>query len=155
MTTNRILPVANLIGCLLITGIIVVQWINERMSYNEKRILRQELNSTNEQLNSEKNRALALENDVKQLKESIESTVLARKETEDAMAKMVAERDAHAATTASTVATNNEAILKQTDIWEKALAERDAKIRELNTSLTAARGRLDAAIAELKAAGAR
>lgn len=155
MTTNRILPIANLIGCLLITGIIVVQWINERVTHNAMGALNQKLETTREELDSEKRRASALDNDVKQLKESIESTMLARKETEDAMAKLIAERDAQAATTASAVATNNEAILKQTDIWEKALAERDAKIRELNTSLGAARSRLDAAIAELKAAGAR
>jgi chromosome segregation ATPase len=155
VTTNRILPIANLIGCLLITGIIVVQWINERITHNAMGTLNQELAATREQLNSEKTRAIALENDVKQLKESIASTMLARKETEEAMAKMTAERNAQTASIESAVATNNEAILKQTDIWEKALAERDAKIRELSASLGAARSRLDSAIAELKAAGAR
>ncbi|GAA5122437.1 hypothetical protein JIN84_09990 [Luteolibacter yonseiensis] len=155
MTTNRILPIANLVGCLVITGIIVVQWINERINYNRIGVLNAELGTTREQLDSEKNRAGALENDVRQLKDSIESTMRTRNEMEEAMAKMMAEREAQAATTASAVAINNEAILKQTEIWEKAIAERDARIRELNTNLTAARNRLDSAIAELKAAGAR
>lgn len=155
MTINRILPIANLIGCLLITGIIVVQWINERITHHAMGNVSKQLAMTQGELDLEKNRSAALENDVKQLKDSIESTMQARKETEETMARMVAEREAQAATDATAVATNNEAILKQTDIWEKALAERDAKLRELNASLTATRSRLDAAITELKAAGAR
>jgi hypothetical protein len=40
--------------------------------------------------------------------------------------------------------------------WQDAVSERDAKIRELNASLTATRNRLDEAISKLKqAAGAR
>jgi chromosome segregation ATPase len=152
VTTSRILPVANLIGCLLITGIIVVQWLKERGFNHRIETLNEELVIARDEVESGKTRAAALENDVSQLKESVESTVLARKEAEDALARLNAERDAQ-------VASQTEAAQKlmqeQVQIWEKAIADRDAKIRELGTTLGTTRARLDVAIEKLKEAGAR
>ncbi len=155
MTTSRFLPIANLIGCLLITGIIVAQWLKERGLDSRIEGLNQQLVVSRDQYEGEKTRAAALERDVSQLKESVESTVKARKETEDAMAKMIADREALAAVAASSAANTNQAAQDQVKTWEKAIADRDVKIKDLNASLTASRERLDEAIAKLKAAGAR
>ncbi len=152
MSLSRILPIANLVGCLLITGIIVAQWLKERGLDSKIQSLSQQLATTREQYDTEKKRTAALESDVAQLKESVESTVKARKESEDAMAKLIAERDAQNASTAEAASQANQ---EQVKIWEKAIADRDEKIRTLNESLTATRARLDEAVAKLKAAGAR
>ena len=148
MTTSRFLPFLNLAGCLLITGIILAQWIKERGLDARIEILNKQLVATREQYDLENKRAATLEHDITQLKESIESTVKARRETEDAMTKLVAERDAQ--TTALATASQ-----EQAKVWEKAIADRDEKIRTLNAGLTATRERLDEAVARLKAAGAR
>ncbi len=152
MSLSRILPIANLIGCLLITGIIVAQWLKERGLDSKINGLSQLLATTRDQYDNQIKHSAALEADVAQLKESIEATVRARKETEDAMAKLIADRDALAAATA---ASSQTAAQKQTKAWENAIADRDEKIRSLSASLTATRTRLDDAIAKLKAAGAR
>lgn len=151
MTISRFLPILNLVGCLLITGIIVAQWFKERELDARIQQANLQLASTREQLDAEKKRSSTLENDISQLKESIESTVRAKKETEDAMAKMIAETESQAAA----VATTHQSNLEQVKIWEKAIADRDARIRELNSSLAGTRERLDEAITKLKKAGAR
>ena len=151
MTSSRFLPLLNLAGCLLITGIILAQWLKERGLDSRIKELNHQLAVTREERDIERKRATALENDVAQLKDSIESTVQARKETEDAMAKLVADGQAQAATIASAHQSNQE----QVKIWEKAIADRDVKIRELNTNLTTTRERLNEAITKLKEAGAR
>lgn len=145
MSTSRILPIVNLVGCVLITGIIVAQWLKERGLGGRIDALNQQLAVARDQYTAEKTRAAALESDVAQLKESVEATVRSRKEAEDALAKLIAERDAQAADAA-------ESARGQVQIWEQAISERDAKIRELNGNLTALRQRLDEAVAKLKAA---
>ncbi|MES2657228.1 MAG: hypothetical protein V4689_01355 [Verrucomicrobiota bacterium] len=155
MTSSRFLPILNLVGCLLISGLILAQWLKERGLDTRIKELNQQLVATREQRDTEIKRAATLENDIAQLKESIESTVLARKETEDAMAKLVADSQANAATVAASVATANQSNLEQVKIWEKAIADRDSKLRELNSSLNSTRERLNEAIAKLKEAGAR
>ena len=152
MTPSRFLPIVNLVGCLLITGIILAQWIKERGLDDTIKRLNQQLLTTRDDLNSEKTHASALENDVVQLKEAIESSLKARQETEEALAKAIAERDAQAA---ASVATANQSNQEQVKVWEKSIAERDEKIRELGASLAATRERLDEAITKLKAAVAR
>ena len=151
MTASRFLPILNLVGCLLITGIIFAQWLKERGLDSRIGELNKQLTATRDQYEAAKNRVAALENDIVQLKTSIESTVQSRKEADDAMAKLVAERDAQAAT----VAIANQSNQEQVKIWEKAIADRDAKIGELNAGLTATRERLNEAIEKLKEAGAR
>lgn len=155
MTTNRLLPIVNLVGCLLITGIIFAQWLKERGLDTRIGELNKQLTATRDQYETEKTRAAALENDVAQLKESLTATVQARKDADDAMAKLIAERDAQTAELNAQTAGLATAQQEQVKVWEKAIAERDAKIRELNTGLTAARERLNEAIAKLKEAGAR
>lgn len=155
MTTNRFLPILNLVGCLLITGIIFAQWLKERGLDTRIGELNKKLTVTREQHAAEKTRAAALENDVAQLKESLAATVQARKDADDAMGKLVAERDAQTAERNAQTAGLATANQEQVKVWETAIAERDAKIRELNTGLAATRERLNEAIEKLKEAGAR
>ena len=151
MTASRFLPLLNLVGCLLISGIILAQWLKERGLNAKIDYLNRQLVFSREQSEAETKRATALEHDIVQLKESIESTVKARKETEDAMAKMIADQKAQI----DIVATANQSNQEQVKIWEKSIADRDEKIRVLDAGLTATRARLEEAIAKLKAAGAR
>ncbi|MEY3896772.1 MAG: hypothetical protein RLZZ214_2292 [Verrucomicrobiota bacterium] len=148
MTTSRFLPILNLVGCVLITGIILAQWLKERGLDTQIHELNRQLVASRDLYQAEKTRVGALESDIVQLKESIESTVRARKETEEAMGKLVAERDAQSA---GHVATSQE----QAKIWEQAIADRDAKLRGLNEDLITTRLRLDEAVSRLKTAGAR
>ncbi|RYD23488.1 MAG: hypothetical protein EOP88_04055 [Verrucomicrobiaceae bacterium] len=152
MTTSRILPVVNLVGCVLITGIIVFQWVKERVVHLQIEDLNKELVAARDEVSSEKARVLALKNDVSQLKDSVESTVQARKEAEETIARMTAEQNARVA---EQTAAAQKIMQEQTQVWEKAIADRDERIRELGTTLSATRARLDAAVQKLKEAGAR
>ena len=151
MTANRLLPILNLFGCVLITGIIVAQWLKEHRLDDTISGLYKELATTRDLLDTEQKRASALESDVVQLKESVQATMDARKESEEALAKIIAEGDALKAVAASADQANQE----QVTVWQKAVNERDEKIRSLNESLKTTRARLDEAIAKLKEAGAR
>jgi len=148
VTLRRFLPILNLVGCLLISGIIVFQWLKERGLETRITVLQGQLAGSRELYQAEKLRVAALENDVVQLKESIESSARAGKQAEAALATAIAERDAQS----TGLATANQ---EQVDVWQKAIAERDEKIRSLGTSLAATRERLDEAVTQLKAAGAR
>jgi chromosome segregation ATPase len=151
VSANRFLPIANLIGCVILIGMLLTQWLKERGLSQKINDLNRQLVISRDESAAEKMRANALENDVAQLKESIESTVKARQETEATMAKLIAEREAQALAIGGNQQANQEQLKK----WEAAIAERDGKLRELNTNLTATRERLDEAIKKLKAAGAR
>lgn len=148
MKSSRILPIVNLVGCLLVTGIIVAQWLKERGLGTRIENLTEQVAAAHNQYEAERDRATALERDVAQLKESVEATVQARKDAEETMAQTLAERDAHLAQLVT-------AAQEQAEVWQKAIAERDERIRSLNESLVASRKRLDEAIASLKAASAR
>lgn len=148
MKASRVLPILNLLGCLLISGIIVVQWLRE-IAWNERLgNLRKELAESREQTMAEAKRADSLQSDVDQLKESVEATVAERRKTEEEMGKAIAERDAKTAGIVEEAKT-------QIETWRKAVSERDAAIGKLNTELRKTRQRLDEAIEKLKKAGAR
>lgn len=151
MNTNRILIIANLFGCLAISGIILVQWLRESGLAYQLRTTTARLEAVFEEKETERKRAGGLENDVAQLKESIESMAKSRAETEEAIEKLVAEQEARAADSVNA----SQAGQEQAKAWEQALAERDQKIRELNESLVSTRRKLDEAVEKLKAAGAR
>lgn len=146
--TSRILPILNLIGCILVTGVIVAQWRKEKDLGERVNSISTELRSSREQTAEAEKRALALEGDVAQLKESIEATAAARLLAEEEAAKIATEHNQKMAefTTAAT---------EQVKTWQDAIATRDEKIKELNATLSATRSRLDNAIAKLKEAGAR
>ena len=124
---SRALPILNAIGCLVLTGVIVLQWQRERALDGSLAQLKSELAAAREFSASESKRAADLERDIAVLKESLEAT-------QQSAAQAAAE---------------------QLTIWQTAVAGRDAKLRELDAALAATRQRLDAAIARLKEAGAR
>ncbi|MES2474789.1 MAG: hypothetical protein V4640_03340 [Verrucomicrobiota bacterium] len=146
--TSRILPILNLIGCILVTGVIVAQWRKEKDLGERVSSISKELSNSREQTAEAEKRALALEGDVAQLKESIEATAAARLLAEEEAAKIATEHNQKMAefTTAAT---------EQVKTWQDAITARDEKIKELNATLSATRSRLDNAIAKLKEAGAR
>jgi len=148
VTSGKFLPLLNLVGCIAITTVIALQWTREHRLQGELNQSRDKVDEIQVRYEAEKSRATALENDVRQLKESVEAAAAARKETEEAMAKLIDERDAQLATTTDAAAAREE----QVKAWEKGIAERDAKIRELDAALVSARARLDEAIAKLKQA---
>jgi chromosome segregation ATPase len=144
---NRVLPIVNLIGCILVTGVIIAQWLKERGLGTRIENLTEQVAEARDQVETERERASALERDVAQLKEAVESTVQARREAEETFTRTLGERDAQAAELAT-------AAQQQVQLWEKAIAERDERIRALNSDLAATRKRLDEAVAKLKAAAA-
>ena len=143
MTTRRILPLLNLAGCLILTSLVIFQWLRERDLGQRLTGLTQQLHTTRDQYDLEKIRTTTLESDIAQLKAATESTVKAREQTETTLAKMTAERE-------SQVATAQQAHQAQALLWEKAIADRDTKLDELAATLTATRKRLDEAISKLK-----
>lgn len=144
---SRLLPLLNLVGCVLITGLILFQWLKERRMDHQINDLRKQLVASEEQYDAEQKRATALERDVAQLKESIEAAAASKRELEEHINKFTAEQNAANATFAT-------AHQEQVQLWEKAIADRDDRIRQLNESLVATRQRLNEAISQIKKAAA-
>jgi chromosome segregation ATPase len=148
MMTARFLPILNLVGCVLITVVILAQWRKEQDLGERVKFISSELAASRDQTAEAEKRATVLEGDVAQLKESIEATAAARELAENETARIATEHNEKMAAMAT-------AAEEQVEAWQAAIAARDAKIKELNSSLTATRSRLNEAIAKLKEAGAR
>lgn len=151
MTSSRVLPILNLAGCVLITSIIVVQWLGERRLREEIRQLKQQVSTTEGSLVSETKKSEGLESDVSQLKESIESLAATRNQLESELAELSAANQLTTTNAEAAISTAGE----QLEQWKKAVAERDEKIRELDSQLRATRMRLDEAINRLKSSTPR
>ncbi len=144
---SRVLPILNAIGCLILAGLVVVQW-NKELALDQKlTTLRSELTTTREQAAAETKRAAGLERDIAVLKESIQSS----QQASDEAARKFAEKVTQSAGLEAEVTAARE----QVKTWQDAIATRDAKLRELDAELTNTRRRLDEAVAKLKTAGAR
>lgn len=144
---SRVLPILNAIGCLVLAGLVVVQWNKELVLDQKLTRLGTELTTAREQAAAEGKRAAGLERDISVLKESIESSQQASEEA----ARRFAEKETQTAGLEVEITTARE----QVKTWQDAIAARDAKLRELNDELSATRRRLDEAIAKLKEAAAR
>lgn len=159
MTTRRLLPLLNLLGCLVLTTVAITQWRKEHDLRHRLLTHSQQLTTSQEQLTAEKSKTATLENDILQLKDSIASLATARQETEATLAKLTAERDAERSALATTAdqagATAQKAHQAQAALWQQAIAQRDTKLQDLATQLTTTRQRLDQAIAKLKQASTR
>jgi len=145
--SSRALPILNAIGCLALTGLVVVQWRKERLLDATATGVRTELAAAREQAASEGSRRAASERDVAVLKESIEATQRAA----EAATRTAAEKE-QAGTQLQAELT---AARDQVAAWETAIKTRDDRIRTLDAHLQETRKRLDEAIAKLKAGGAR
>ena len=143
----RALPILNAIGCLALTGLVVVQWQRERATNAASVVLRDELAAANARATAESERRAGLERDLAVLKEAITATQQAAETTASELTEKTK--------LATAMETELAAAREQVTAWETALKARDERIATLTGDLTATRQRLTEAIARLKAAGAK
>jgi chromosome segregation ATPase len=143
----KALPILNAAGCLFLAGFIVVQWNSAQKLDKELRASRlNERNVRNEKVEIEK-QVVQLQTDIDNFKASIELM----KAEEEALKKKVADGEL-LVNQQHTGLSFNYAYFTAMD---QAITQQNARITELNSSLSATRRRLDDAITELKKAGAR
>ena len=147
MVKSRVLPLLNAIGCLILTGVIVLQWRKERTLDEAVAQLGAGLHTAKGQAATEAKRAAALERDIAVLKESIEAT----QQAAEAASRLLAEKEARV----SALETETASAREQLTLWQNAVTMRDQKLRDLVAELTATRRRLDEAAAKLNAAAVR
>jgi chromosome segregation ATPase len=144
---SRVLPVLNLIGCLALTGLVVVQWRKERSLDGALSGLKTELATARHQAAEDAKHRTALERDISVLKESIEAT----QQAAESSARNLAEKDQ----LVNQLQTANASAREQVAVWEDAVKQRDERIQALDADLGKTRARLDEAIQRLKESGAR
>ena len=143
----RALTILNAVGCLVLTGLVVAQWVKERSMHEDLTAVNRQLATARDEGAKEALRRVALERDIAMLKEAIESTQKAAESTTRELSEK--------STLASGLQTELTAAREQVTQWEAALKARDERIQSLTGDLSATRKRLDEAIAKLKAAGAK
>jgi chromosome segregation ATPase len=143
----RLLPVLNVIGCLALTALIIVQWRKEHVLDRAAAGLRQQLADSRAETATEATRRTALERDITILKESIEATQQAAEKS----TRELEEQRKLAATLQSEVTVAREQIIN----WQEAIKQRDDRIIILTDELTRTRQRLEEAIARLREAANR
>lgn len=154
MTTARLLPIINAVGCLVLIAFILIQWLddsalNKKLNSVETALIHETNARTSAEFHSQK-----LQQDIDGLKASIDSI---RKDAEEHEKSLEASNAEVTALNAGllTAQENAKAWEEALKTRDEAIAKRDEKIKELNTSVISTRKRLDEAIAELKKAGAR
>lgn len=140
--TTRILTLLNAFGCLVLCGLLVGQWLRERVANAELDRVRTELAATTARVVQEADRRAALERDIEVLKEALTATQAAAETT----ARELGEKSSQV----TALETDLEAARSQVTTWEAALKVRDERIGSLTADLAAARQRLDEAIARIK-----
>lgn len=140
----KALPIINAAGCLILIAFIITQWTTNQEQEKALRASRlAERNTLNGKIEAE-NRATQLQADIDNLKATLD---LMRKEADEAKVKI----------------TDGEVLAQQLqtglvfnaahfDALNQGIADRDARITELTSSLVATRKRLDEAIEKLKQA---
>jgi hypothetical protein len=144
---QSLITVINAIGCVVLLGIIVAQWVQneeQRKSFRELQSDRQEIIEARDE--AEKN-ITSLKTDIVDLKASLEAT---QKAAEEATLAGKTQQDQ-----LQLVGTERDALRLQVSEWEAAIKLRDTALAEQNATLVALRKRLDEAIVELKKAGAK
>lgn len=144
---SRVLTLLNAVGCLALVGLVATQWRKERGYQLDISLLHSALTSSQNRLAEAATHSAALDHDIVALKESLAIT----QESNEATTRLVAGQNQQA----QNFQTELTAARQQVKNWQAAIAERDAKLRDLTAELTATRQRLNEAIAKLKAAGAR
>jgi chromosome segregation ATPase len=137
------LVLVNAVGCLVLGLLLVLQWGKERDLDWRIHELKVRLVAVQDQYAAECERTKMLDQERSLLKESIQSMQRAAEET----GKLLAARDARVAELEPQLAKLNE----QLKTWQAAILQRDERIHALDADLSAARRRLDEAIAKLKA----
>lgn len=139
--SQRTVALLNFIGAVTLAVLLVLHWRNERMLEQQLARKNTELDERTIRLSEQIDRCAALERDVSQLKAALDAT---RQEA-------AAIRETNRTQLEQVMADSTRRLAG----WERGVAERDKRIKELDAELIAARSRLDQAIAQLKAAGAR
>lgn len=124
----------NAIGCLILAGVVFSQWFQESRTNVEMAKLRVEISMAKDLAASESKRALNLERDIAVLREALDTTrqaAIAKGLKSGFLSQLDDARD-------------------QNDAWQQAVANRDARITQLDAELTATRSRLDEAVARLR-----
>ncbi len=136
---SRSLPMLNAIGCLVLAAVVFSQWAKETRADAEAGKLRVEIAMAKDFAASENKRALDLERDIAVLRESLEATYQmdAAKIAKSGLRESLA--DAH----------------RQNESLKKSLADRDARIKQLEADLATTRRGLDEAVVRLRQAGGR
>ncbi|MCF7731344.1 MAG: hypothetical protein K9N23_06640 [Akkermansiaceae bacterium] len=140
--TTRILTLLNAAGCLVLCGLVVVQWLRERVADAVLDQVRTELAATTARVMEEAGRRAELERDIEGLKEAITGTQAAAETT----ARELGEKSSQV----TALETELEAARAQVTAWAAALKARDDRIGSLTADLAATRRRLDEAITRLK-----
>ena len=140
----RLLPVLNVIGCLALTALVIVQWRKEHVLDRTAAGLRQQLADSRAETAAEAGRRAALERDITILKESIEATQQSAEKSNLALQ----EKEQIATSLQTEIAAAREQITN----WEQAIKQRDERIATLNDQLHQTRQRLEEAIARLREA---
>ena len=143
----RSLPILNALGGLVLTGIVVAQWLRERDQNGELLATRDQLAAATQLAHSEADRRKTLEKDLAVLKEAIAATQQSAETTTRELGEQ--------ATLNQSLKTELETARTQVTAWETALKERDKRISDLTTDLSATRQRLTQAVEKLKQAGGR
>ena len=144
---SRVLTLLNAGGCLVLTGVLGLQWAKEKSLRSDFNRTTGELHAAKALVATEVKRSAALERDITALKEAIEAT----RKAADLSAQALAETDNRSTALKAEI----EASRSLTKTWQDAIATRDARLVELNAELTATRQRLDQAVNKLRSAGAR
>jgi len=132
---------------LVLTALVAFQWSEERVSHRSIQDLKSALAESQFHYAEQVKKTASLERDISALKEAITST--------QAAAETAARDNVTHSTQAAQLRTELTTARDQAKLWETSIAERDAKLKELNSELISTRRRLDEAIVKLKAAGAR
>ncbi len=144
---HSLITVINAIGCVILLGVVVTQWVQSEDQRKSYRALQTDSQMIIEARDAAEKKVTALISDIADLKASLAATqkaaedaTLAGKNQQDQLQAACIERDA---------------LRLQVSEWEAAIKQRDTALAEQNAALVALRQRLDEAIAALKKAGAK
>ena len=151
---QSIFTIVNAIGCVVLLGIVAMQWTQNEQRREAYRTLQVQTHAISEERDEAAKRADAMMNDLADLKQSLVDTQKAADQA--ALASKQQGEELLATTTARDQATaERDALKKQITEWEAAMKLRDQTITEQNEAMVALRKKLDEAIAQLKKAGAQ
>lgn len=158
---KHLFTIINAIGCLLLLGVVLMQWGQNELQRQAFRLVQKELQGTTEVRDEALARADSLTADLADLKVALaaaqkaaEESALAQKAQSDQIAALSVEHE-------QLLAQRNLLNQKMTDKvasqnqWLDAIKQRDATIIDQNALLEDQRRRLNEAITKLKQAGAR
>lgn len=151
---QSIFPIVNAFGCVVLLGIVGVQWRQNENQREAYRAIQIKEHAANEARDEALKRADVLTADLAELKQSLMQTQKVADEAALA-SQQKGEELAATQTARDQVTAERDALQKQIAEWEAAMKLRDQTITEQNEAMVALRKKLDEAIAQLKKAGAQ